>query len=111
MIKYLIEHGADINKENNNGGTPLMFASKNENKTLIKYLVDHGANVNIKLDNGKTILFNPCELGNKTLVKYLVKHGADVNRKISTQGDTPLIISCKYGKIKYLIEQGRGRYK
>jgi len=30
IIKYLIEHGADVNKENKNGNTPLIIACINK---------------------------------------------------------------------------------
>jgi len=37
MEKYLIEHGADINKENNDGNTILNSACFNEDLNLIKF--------------------------------------------------------------------------
>ena len=32
LVKYLVEHGADVNKENKNGETPLYISSKFRNK-------------------------------------------------------------------------------
>ncbi|KAL6605118.1 hypothetical protein U3516DRAFT_758083 [Neocallimastix sp. 'constans'] len=41
LVKYLVEHGADINKE-----IPQFRAIKRGNENLIKYLVEHGADIN-----------------------------------------------------------------
>ncbi|ORX83690.1 hypothetical protein BCR32DRAFT_192423, partial [Anaeromyces robustus] len=49
IIKYLIEHGANVNKETNDF-TPLIAACQNGNNTIIKYLIEHGANVNKKIE-------------------------------------------------------------
>jgi len=79
MIKYLIEQGgADINKGNSYGETPLLFACKNKNKKLMKYLLEHDVNVNKELKNGKTPLCFTYDYrnGNVTIAKYLMDHGA-----------------------------------
>jgi len=46
-IKYLVEHGADINKKKKDrwAKTPLLIACNNENENIIKYLVKHGADI------------------------------------------------------------------
>ncbi|ORX85055.1 ankyrin, partial [Anaeromyces robustus] len=43
IVKYLIDHGADVNKKNMNNRTPLIMAFEHGNKSIIKYLVEHGA--------------------------------------------------------------------
>jgi len=45
IVKCLIEHGADINKENKYCQTPLIKACKNGNEALVKYLLEHGVDV------------------------------------------------------------------
>jgi ankyrin repeat protein len=45
-MEYLVEHGADINKEDKDGRSPLFIACKIPNGSMVKYLVEHGANVN-----------------------------------------------------------------
>ena len=37
IIRYLVEHGSDINKENQDKETPLFIVCKNGNKELAKY--------------------------------------------------------------------------
>jgi len=48
VLHYLVEHGADINKESNNGCTPLFSAYQEGHITVVKYLVEHGANIKKK---------------------------------------------------------------
>jgi len=108
IIKYLVEHGTDINKTNNHGETPLFEACRSGNVTIVKYLVEHGADINKTNNYGNIPLFNACYKGNEAIVKYLVKLGVDIN-KANKYGDTPLFEACKNGNeavVKYLVEHG-----
>jgi ankyrin repeat protein len=50
MVKYLIELGADINKEENfDNLSPLIWACSSGNIKLVKYLIGLGANTTVKL--------------------------------------------------------------
>ncbi|OUM62085.1 hypothetical protein PIROE2DRAFT_44650, partial [Piromyces sp. E2] len=44
IVKYLLEHGADIYNRNNKGETPLLIAIKNNYIDLVKLLIEYGAN-------------------------------------------------------------------
>ena len=112
IVKYLIEHGADVNTKietkdgyNRNRKTALMIASKKENLELVKYLIEHGAS------NINEALINASMSGNLEIVKYLVEEGADVNTEIENiyYGKTALMIASKkenWEIVKYLIEKG-----
>jgi len=39
-MKYLVEQGADIHKENEDGETPLFKACISRNVAIVKYLVE-----------------------------------------------------------------------
>jgi len=135
IIKYLIDHGADINKKGNQyidisgeyrkdmSVSPLIIACRYSNETIVKYLVDHGANVNEVMEDGNTALIVACryneENKNENIIKYLIDNGADLNKKgeqyVKIYGyhqwtsATPLIIACSYGNeniVKYLIDHG-----
>jgi len=43
IMRYLVEHGEDVNKSNKNGKTPLIEARRIQNKSIVKYFMDHGA--------------------------------------------------------------------
>jgi len=50
LVKYLVEHELDINKESIEGLTPLFNACKSGNLNLVKYLIRLGVDIN-KEDN------------------------------------------------------------
>jgi len=43
VVKYLVKHGANINKENVNGITPLYYARIMRREIIVQYLIEHGA--------------------------------------------------------------------
>ncbi|ORX77404.1 ankyrin, partial [Anaeromyces robustus] len=46
IVKYLIEHRTDINKENIYGYTPLFNACSSGNEDIVKYLIEHRTDIN-----------------------------------------------------------------
>ena len=108
IIKFLVEHGANLNSKDKFHETPLFGACSNGNEAAVKYLVKHGAIINERNYDNETILFNACKNGNEVIVKYLVEHGADIN-SVSYIGETALFNACKSESeaiVKYLVEQG-----
>jgi len=70
MVKYLVEHEADVNKENKSGKTPLFNAYRGGYETIVKYLVKHGANTNKEKNIvNEILLFNTYEKGNETIAE------------------------------------------
>lgn len=55
-VKVLIKQRADINAENNNGKSVLMFASEKAYLDIFKYLVEKGADINAKDNDNRTVL-------------------------------------------------------
>ena len=45
MVKYLVEHGANINEVNRDNETPIFKACKYGNEAIVKYLVKHDADM------------------------------------------------------------------
>jgi len=98
-VKRLVEQGTNINKQNDNGVTPLLIACQNGHETIAKYLVEHGADMDKEDINGVTPLFVACKNGYEAIVKYLVENGVDIN-KGDNFGVTPLNIANKYERKK-----------
>jgi len=48
IVKHLVEHGSNINKEDENGQTAFVEAWRNGNENLVGYLIDHNADINKK---------------------------------------------------------------
>lgn len=45
MVEFLVEHGADVNRGDNEGWTPLHATASCGFISIAKYLIEHGANV------------------------------------------------------------------
>lgn len=117
LVRYLIDYGADVNKENNDGDTPLLMALKLIGRdlydsvdlyNLVVYLVEHGADVNKGNNDGNTPLLEATNHRDRVLAQYLVEHGADVNKR-NNRGESPLLKAIRksnYVLINYLIEHG-----
>lgn len=113
IIKLLVQAGANVNKQNRAGATPLLLAAgKTENPEVINILIKAGANANYWLRDDdseisplKSAAFdNP----NPEIVKALVKGGADVNKK-DEKGFTALHYAASennYKVVEALIEAG-----
>jgi len=85
IMKYLVEHGADVNKECIYGNIPLFYAYLD---IIIDYLVEHGTDIYKENNPCKNLLFNACEKENEKFTEYLGEHGIDINN-----GETPLSIA------------------
>ena len=112
MLKYLVEHGADIEVNDNFGWSPLTSASLNGKFEVVKYLVELGADVNAENNSGWSPLISATYYGNLEIVKYLIKNGADINHYLYIDGryyGNALIFASMNGDlemVKYLVEHG-----
>ena len=71
-VKYLIQFGAQVNKVDTNGVSPLLLACKGHRLDIVEILLNYTANINIKTDQKETPLMKSCENGNLQLVKLLL---------------------------------------
>ena len=100
-VKYLIEHGADVNAKTGYGDTPLHGLWVEE---VTRVLIKHGADVNAKNSHGKTPLHTVKK--NVKIAKILIENGANVNA-INNEGDTPC--NTAYSKeVRNLIKEKGG---
>ena len=53
LVKYFIEKGSDVNKQNYDKETPLHLAARNKNMKIIKILLDHKAKLDIPNKDGE----------------------------------------------------------
>ena len=75
-VKRLIEAGADVSAQANNGYTALMFASQEGHQDVVKLLIDEKADVNAQANNGSTVLMIASKEGHTEIVKLLMEAGA-----------------------------------
>ena len=92
--------------------TPLSWAIRWNQKSIVELLVDHGAAVNGVDGADETPLQLVCYLGkqNEEIVKVLLEHGADVDGITARERLTPLALACwsdsNLGFAQFLLNAG-----
>jgi ankyrin repeat protein len=107
-LKFMANHGANIDSSNINGYTPLFIASRNNHIEIVKYLLSAGADVNKVDTDGETPLYIASQNGHIEIVSLLVENRADIN-KATKSGYTPLYGAVTNGHLeiaRFLIEHG-----
>jgi ankyrin repeat protein len=109
IIKYLIDHGADVNAVNDMGQTPLHYLQRSEPVwnyseetdivAIAKCLINHGIDVNAIDDYGDTCLHAAAKNGNLDMVKYLLDSGVNKDH-IDKNGYTGADIASGHGNSK-----------
>ncbi|MGA7458141.1 MAG: quinoprotein dehydrogenase-associated putative ABC transporter substrate-binding protein, partial [Methyloceanibacter sp.] len=104
-VKFLVSKGADVNKADNQGWTPLQSAARTRHDKMIKLLIDLGADVNA---GDPTPLVAAVMRDHVPSVKVLIEHGADME-KPGQENFKPLplaIAEDKYESAKALMDAG-----
>ena len=108
MIEKLLAGGANINVQDANGWTPLMFAVAAAHSKLAKLLLDKGADVNIKAKKGWTPLMIAAKHNDVEMMKLLLEKGAYIHDQ-NQDGKSALMLAEDQGHkdaIKYLKGEG-----
>jgi quinoprotein dehydrogenase-associated probable ABC transporter substrate-binding protein len=104
-VKFLVSKGADVNKVDAQGWTPLQSAARQRHDHMAKLLLELGADPNL---GTPTPLVAALMRDHVPTVKVLVEKGADIE-KPGQDGFKPLplaIAEDKYESAKALIEAG-----
>ncbi|MGB3548338.1 MAG: ankyrin repeat domain-containing protein, partial [Saprospiraceae bacterium] len=56
MVDLLLQSGADINRTDKDGNTPLMLAAQNDQPNMVAYLLQNQADKTLKRADGRTAL-------------------------------------------------------
>ncbi|TVY83746.1 Ankyrin repeat domain-containing protein [Lachnellula suecica] len=92
-VKWLLEHGVDINLIGGHFGSALQASASNASLKISRLLFKHGANVNGISGRYRTALQAACAAGDIYTAKLLLNHGADPNIKGGRYG-TALQAAC-----------------
>ena len=84
----LLGHGADVNKSDNRGFSPIHYT---KSLPSLKILLEHNADITLKTEVGATPLHFISRYGRHDMIEPMVEAGADPNA--SDADDTPLICS------------------
>lgn len=71
LIKYCIQHGADVDAQNEYGESSLHLAASENQIAIVQYLLKNGANIHAVDNNGNTPLKIAVEKGNTEIQKLL----------------------------------------
>ena len=110
MVKYLVEHEADVNCKTKKKESVLHYAAQYSSLEMVKFLVEYEVDVHCKTKDNESVLHYAakCKSGSLEKVKYLVEHGADVNCK-TKENESVLHYAIRYDSlkmVKYLVENG-----
>lgn len=79
FIDLLLEHGADINAQNQNGFTPLSYMAFHGHFEIAEHLISNGAQINDSAIN------NAASFQNNEYLSILLDHGGNPNGKAKDQ--------------------------
>jgi ankyrin repeat protein len=104
----LIDEGADVNKPQADGTTPLQWATYRVDQELVQRLLKKGAKANVANRYGASPLHEAVRVGNASLVGLLLEAGADANAA-NEDGQTALMLAARTGNVavaELLVRRG-----
>jgi uncharacterized protein len=105
-VKSLLASGADVDAQDGEGSTALMFAAMRGDSKMVEALLAAGANPNLKDANGETALLLGAARGVE-IVRALLSEGANPNLA-DGEGQTALLVAAENQpeSVRLLIESG-----
>ena len=98
-----LDLGADVNAQSeNNGYTPLIWASSRGHTETVRLLLEAGADVNLTANDGQTALMRAADYGHAEVVELLLKSGADVNAQ-NENGITAMKLATLKGHTQIIL--------
>ena len=91
-VKTLLQQKADVNVQQTDGTTALMWAVRWDDLETATALVKAGANVMAANRAGATAMYLATINGTAAMVDMLLKAGVDANAKFLTHGETALMM-------------------
>ena len=92
VIRYLVEAGADMEREDYFGSTPLIRAAQQGHTNVVEYLLDMHAK---ESSYGETAMLQASSNGHLAVVQLLVERGSDPN-ETNNEGHVALHEACWY---------------
>ncbi len=107
-IALLKKGGINVNYRDDDGNSPIFYASMKGAKELVKLLLEKEADVSLANNTDKYPIHAAAQGGNREIMEMLIENGADVNEadKSSMVPLTYAILAKKTEAAKYLILKG-----
>jgi ankyrin repeat protein len=80
-VKFLLDHGANVNAKGGTQSYALFIASMKGHEKVVQLLIERGANVNVFDGEYTNALMKATSCGHTRIVKLLLEHGVDVNAR------------------------------
>ncbi len=110
IMRYLVDHGVNVNTPIAHGPTPLMSVVQSGNYDLAKHMLDNGADINVVHSDGWSPVMYAVQLsgissrGNK-MMDLLLKYNPDLNLK-NDKGEPIFFKLSDYKHIRNLKQFG-----
>ena len=89
VVRYLLQHGVNVNVRDSENDTPLLLASFKGHLDVVQCLLKHGADMNLLDFEHAAPLTWAAHFGHVNVVRLLLEHKAEVNTQ-DNNGWTPL---------------------
>lgn len=105
FVRYLVEHGADVNRDCGDGYTAISFLPRLMGE-IFDYLIENGGNIDESKYEEYTALQDAVWKKDYDRVQNLLDRGANINHE-GCAGDTPLMIAEDDPQmVEYLLARG-----
>jgi ankyrin repeat protein len=107
-VRALVQKTVDVNVSDNDGTTPLHWASYRDDVESADLLIRAGARVDAATDLGVTPIWNASLNGSEAMVRRLLQAGANPNSPLLL-GETPVMAAARSGSpavVEQLIAKG-----
>ena len=108
VVLYLLEAGANVNKQDPFGATALKLAAGGGHEAVVKTLVFHRAAINVKDGSRFSALMACIRQDHLRIAHFLLQHDASYS-EVNSRNESPLMIAVQYNReeaVKLLIEKG-----
>ena len=89
VVKYLVQHGAEVNTTSPNGSTPLMMAAMSGNEYVVKYLLDQGADLKLRNSLGYSAIDMAAQYDHPWIVEGLASRWQKLYKEPYPGGPKP----------------------
>merc|ERR1712198_90670 len=80
VVRELLKHGADVDKQDDMGHTALLYAAVAGNADIVKILLDYCASPDLRDYDGKTALDWAMDVGSSSVVELFQNYHEEVSR-------------------------------
>jgi ankyrin repeat protein/archaellum biogenesis ATPase FlaH len=107
-VRYILDQGVGMSKEENNGWSPLNSAALGGHQAIVQLFIERGSDVSVEDKSGSNALWLASFGGHTDIVRFLLDKGAD-SRALNNIGLTPLSAAAYRGHlevVRLLLSRG-----